>query len=184
MQRYHLDEPPAAASAASCHKRVVRIALIQAPQWLQGTAIPYTAEHGKLYEYTRARWETPPVEQLQRIVEKRVIDSGLFAGVLPYKSLGKNDWLLEIRMETMRQSIEKGSSHTETMLYAVLVDQYSRHVLAQKTFRYRHDDVAPDIQGAVDAWSKEIATFTAELAAWLEVQCRTQPVSDRSDVDL
>lgn len=186
VQRYHLytSAVPTAPSAIGCKKRVIRIALIQAPQWLQGTTIQYAGDDQKFYNYTRARWATPPVEQLQQIVEKRVTDSGLFAGVLPYKSLGKNDWLLEIRMETMLQSIEAGKSHTELMLYGVLIDQYSRHVLSQKTFRYRHADVTPNSEGAVDVWSEDIGTFTAELNAWLEAECRTQPKVDRSDVDL
>jgi len=184
-QSFHLDGGTATApAAASCSGRVIRVALLQAPPWLQGTAIYYSGPDHKMYRYTRARWEQPPVDQLQQMVEKSVIESALFEGVIPYKSLAKNDWLLEIRIEKMRQKIdERGHGETELMLYGVLIDQYSRHILAQKTFRYTHESSGADVRSAVDAWSRDTGTFREELVSWLAAQCETQPKTDRSDVD-
>jgi len=185
-QSYRLDAGGTAEpEAASCSGRVLRVGLLEAPQWLEGTAIYYAGSDHKFYRYTRARWEQPPVQQLQQIVENSVIESALFSGVLPYKSLAKNDWLLEIRVDRMLQTIdENGRGETELMLYAVLVDQYSRHILAQKTFRYRHESDHADVQSAVDAWNESAERFREELVAWLAHQCKTQEKVDRSDVDL
>jgi ABC-type uncharacterized transport system auxiliary subunit len=185
-QSFHLDSGESVtAVAAECAGRVLRVALLDAPQWLEGTAIYYAGTDHKLYRYTRARWEQTPVQQLQQIIEKSVVESTLFSGVLPYKSLAKNDWLLEIRVERMLQTIDaNGRGETELMLYAVLVDQYSRHVLAQNTVRYRSGSDRADVQSAVDAWNMSVSTFREELIAWLEHQCQTQVKVDRSDVDL
>jgi ABC-type uncharacterized transport system auxiliary subunit len=185
-QSFHLDSGESVpAVAAECGGRVLRVALLEAPQWLEGTAIYYAGTDHKFYRYTRARWEQPPVQQLQQIIEKSAIESALFSGVVPYKSLAKNDWLLEIRIERMLQTIDgKGRGETELMLYAVLVDQYSRRILAQKTFRYRSGSDRADVQSAVDAWNRGVGTFREELIAWLGHQCQTQVKVDRSDVDL
>jgi len=179
----HLDAPE--AKEAACADRVLRVALLQAPQWLQGTAIYYAADGGRLYRYTRARWEQPPVFQLQQITEKCIIESGLFEAVVPYKSQAKNDWLLEIRIERMLQRIDAaGAGETELMLYGVLVDQYSRIVMAQKTFRYASSSEKANVQTAMDAWNRAAASYRDDLLNWLQQQCNDQPKEDRSDVDL
>jgi len=185
-QSYHLDAGSVETNTTGeCGGRVIRVALLEAPQWLEGTAIYYAGNDHKFYRYTRARWEQPPVQQLQQLIEKSVIDSALFAGVLPYKSLAKNDWLLEIRVEQMLQRIDaQGRGVTELMLYAVLVDQYSRRILAQQTFRYKRTSAFADVQSAVDGWSESVAAFRQALTAWLAQQCETQPAVDRSDVNL
>jgi len=172
-------------SATGCRERIIRIALIEAPQQLKGTAIYYAGTDHRFYRYTRARWEQSPVQQLQQLIEKSVIESGLFGGVLPYKSLAKNDWLLEVRVEQMLQTIDNaGKGETELMLYAVLVDQYSRRILAQKTFTYRQRSEHADVQSAVQGWSEGVLLFKEALVGWLVEQCATQPEVDRSDVNL
>ncbi|WP_345987567.1 ABC-type transport auxiliary lipoprotein family protein [Sulfurimonas sp. HSL1-2] len=187
VQSYRLDggETISAERAEGCRERVIRIALIEAPQWLEGTAIHYAGTDHRFYRYTLSRWEQSPVQQIQQLIEKSVIESGLFQGVVPYKSLAKNDWLLEVRIEQMLQTIDsKGAGETDLMLYAVLVDQYSRRILAQKTFSYRQQDADAGAQSAVRGWSEGVTAFKSALIAWLAAQCETQARIDRSDVDL
>ncbi|MHC3995191.1 ABC-type transport auxiliary lipoprotein family protein [Thiomicrolovo sp. ZZH C-3] len=187
VQSYRLDGGAmiTVAGAEGCHERVIRIALIEAPQWLEGTAIHYAGTDHRFYRYTRARWEQSPVQQIQQMIEKSVIESALFDGVVPYKSLAKNDWLLEVRIEQMLQTIgETGAGETELMLYAVLVDQYSRRILAQKSFTYRQQSSAADVRSAVKGWNEGVSAFKTALIAWLAQQCGTQEKVNRSDVDL
>ncbi|WP_345972351.1 ABC-type transport auxiliary lipoprotein family protein [Sulfurimonas diazotrophicus] len=187
VQSYRLNDGAqiVVSSAEGCRERVIRIALIEAPQWLGGTAIHYAGSDHRFYRYTQARWEQSPVQQIQQMIEKSVIESGLFVGVVPYKSLAKNDWLLEVRIEQMLQTIgETGAGETELMLYAVLVDQYSRRILAQKTFAYRHKSAVSDVRSAMEGWSEGISEFKTALIAWLVQQCDTQAKVDRSDVNL
>jgi len=187
VQSYRFDggEKIAPVTGEGCKERVIRIAIIEAPQQLQGTAIYYAGTDHRFYRYTRARWEASPVQQFQQLIEKSVIESGLFDGVVPYKSLAKNDWLLEVRIEQMLQTIDAaGEGKTELMLYAVLVDQYSRHILAQKTFVYRQESTKADVQSAVQSWNEGATAFKEALVAWLAQQCETQAKPDRSDVDL
>ena len=186
VQSYHLETNAAIeALAGECGGRVVRVALIEAPQWLNGTAIYYSAADRKMYRYTRSRWEEPPVEQLQQIVQNSLVASALFDGVIPYRSLAKYDWLLEIRVEKMMQHIDgAGQGTTELKLYADLVDGYSRRILAQKAFGYRQKSALGDAQSAVAAWSRSSGVFAGELVRWLQQQCTLHPKPDRSDVDL
>ena len=186
VQSYYLNGgAPVEAAAASCGGRVLRIALIDGPQWLSGTAIYYGTDDQKMYRYTRARWEQPPIEQLQQLTEKSIIESGLFGGVVSYRSLAKNDWLLELHFERMTQHIDaQGHGTTELMLYGVLIEQYSRHILGQKTFRYVKQSDAADVQSAVDGWSEGVGSFEPEFVRWLQQQCDAQPKVDRSDVDI
>jgi ABC-type uncharacterized transport system auxiliary subunit len=186
VQGYRLgyDAVPPATSAY-CSDRVLRIALIQAPARMQGTAIFYAGEQNRMYRYTRASWEQPPSDALQQIGEKSLIESGLFKAIVPYKSLAKNDWLLELRLEKMLQQIDAGGEgDTEFMMYGVLVDQYSRKVIAQKRFRYADHNDEANVQSAVDAWSREVQAFQHDLIAWLKGACDTYPKPERGDVDL
>lgn len=186
VQYYRLGAPEAASvSPAVCADRVLRVALLQAPQWLFGTAIGYSGTDHRRYVYTRAAWESSPVDQLQQLTEKRIIEAGLFGGVIPYKSLAKNDWLLEVRIEAMQQEIDASGGATQTlMLYAVLVEQFDRRVIAQKTFVHTEQSADADVQHAVDAWSRGTQAYLDALTQWLRHQCETHPKVDRSDVDL
>lgn len=186
VQSYHLDTNISIAPAAGeCGGRVIRVALIGAPQGLEGTDIYYSAADQKTYRYTRSRWEEPPAEQLQQIVQNSLVASTLFGGVVPYQSLAKNDWLLEIRIEKMTQHIDGGGQGTTALqLYAVLIDRYSRRILGQKAFRYSHTGVPGNAQSAVEAWNRGSAAFAGELVRWLRQQCIAVPEPDRSDVDL
>ncbi len=185
-QSYHLDTATLKPlTAAYCSDRVLRIALIQAPEWMQGTDIYYTGEQNRMYRYTRARWEQTPVSAMQQISEKSVIDSGLFKAVVPYKSLAKNDWLLELRMETMVHHIDaERKGRTELMLYGVLIDQYSRRVIEKKPFRYIDERDTATVQSAVEAWSFETKAFQGDLVNWLKQACNAYPKPERSRVDL
>lgn len=184
-QSYQLVVEAARAGEPVCADRVIRVALLQAPQWLFGNAIYYAGEQNKFYRYTQARWEEPPVGQLQILTEKSLIEGGQFRAVIPYKSLAKNDWLLEIRIEQMLQHIDaRGKSRTELMLYGVLVDQYSSTVVAEKTFQYERTDEQGNVQSAVNAWQEALGTYQRDLLTWLHSQCRAHPKEDRSDVDI
>lgn len=184
-QSYQLRTVPQTARAGACTDRVIRMALIQAPEWLKGTEIYYTADDSRFYRYTRARWEMPPLVQLQQLTENALVESGMFEAVLPYRSLAKNDLLLEIRLERMLQHIDAaGKGATDVMLYGVLVDQYSRRVIAQKTFRYTTQDGPGDVQSALKAWESAIQSYQEALLDWLQTQCASHPKTDRSDVDL
>jgi ABC-type uncharacterized transport system auxiliary subunit len=182
-QGYHLEDVNVSPVGKQCDNRVIRVSFIQGAQWLQGTSIHYGGTDGKTYTYLRARWEQPPLEQLQQIVESSIIQSGLFTGVIPYRSLAKNDLLLELHVISMTQTIdERGHGKTELMLYGVLVDQYSRRILSQKTFRYDRTGEG-DAQSAVDAWNGDVRIFIPAMIAWLQEACEAHPKLDRSDVD-
>jgi ABC-type uncharacterized transport system auxiliary subunit len=186
MQSYHLEGVERGAPVGGeCGGRVIRVALVDAPQWLSGTDIYYSGADQKIYRYTRSRWEEPPTNQLQQIIENSLVASGLFAGVVPYQSLAKNDWLLEVRIGRMSQHIDhEKRGVTELKLYAVLIDRYSRRILAQKAFDYAHESAVGDARSAVDGWNKSVGTFSGELVQWLQRQCAEHPERDRSDVDL
>lgn len=174
---YHLDTQTEVVSSSEqgCRERVIRVALIQSPKWLKSTSIFYSDGHNRRYRYTRARWEETPTDQLQQLIEQAVTDSELYKGVIPYKSLAKDEWLLEVRLEEMEQQIaDDGSADTVLRLYAVLVDQYSRALLAQKRFTYRVTEMPGDVENAVLAWSQGTGKFELELTQWLEDECREQ----------
>lgn len=185
-QVYRLD--PQAAKMVSvepgCHDRVLRIASLQSPRSLMSTTIYYRDTHARRYQYTRARWQQSPTEQLQQIIENGVSASGLFAGVTPNKSLAKEDWLLEVRVEAMDQQIaDDGSSNTVFGLYAVLIDRYSRELFAQKRFEYSEESEVSDVMSAVASWSQATARFETELIRWLETECSARPSVDPDDAD-
>jgi len=186
-QTYHLQAEAvgSAEHADACGDRVLRVALLQSPKWLRGTDIYYGDTHRKMYRYTRARWEMPPSDQLQQIVENAVGDRVGFAAVVPYKSLAKNDWLLEVRLEKMTQVIDDdGSARTELKLYAVVLEQYSRHIVAERTFDYRAVQEKGDVDSATAAWSAAVSRFETDLTHWLAGLCGSHPLPDKRDVDL
>lgn len=176
---YHLSPQTTIVSSSEmgCRERVIRVAMIQSPKWLKSTSIFYSDAHNRRYRYTRARWEETPADQLQQRIEQAVTETALYKGVVPYKSLAKNEWLLEVRLEQMAQQIaDDGSADTELKLYAVLIDQYSRDVLAQKQFHYVKTTDVADAENAVRAWSDATSRLESELTQWLEDECREQPL--------
>ncbi len=184
---YQLRTPGTAAlpSPTRCRKHVLRVALLQSPKWLRGTDIYYSAEANRMYRYTRARWQIPPTDRLQQIVENALSDSGIFATVVPYKSLAKNDLLLETRLEALSQTVtDKGKGRTEFKAYAVLIEQYSRRVVSQKTFVYRQEQERGDVQSAMQAWSEDAARFENDLIAWLGQVCETVGNPEHGDAAL
>jgi len=161
-----------ASSETACRDKVLRVALIQSPKWLKSTDILYKDTHQRRYRYVNARWEQTPTDQLQQVVENALTDSELYKGVIPYRSLAKNSWLLEVRLEQMSQQIaDDGSATTELKLYAVLIDQYSRELLAQRRFQYTSSQRVSDVDSTVASWSHSTAFFVPELTQWLEGEC-------------
>lgn len=157
-----------------CREKVIRITLVQSPQSLRSDSIYYSDTHAKSYQYTRARWQTAPAEQFQQIIESAVTGSELFKGVIPFKSLAKEDWLLEVRLEAMDQQIaDDGSSTTVLRLYAVIIDRYSREILAEKRFIHTEDSEISDVMTAVASWSRATGAFEEALTLWLASECKS-----------
>lgn len=161
--------------ARGCRDLTFRVAQMQSPVWLRSDAIHYTDDRHRLYRYVKAQWDQPPRDQLQQLIENAVSRSALFKGVVPYKSLARDQWLLELRVEAMLQTIEAEQSSVELAVAAVLVESYSRQVVDARTFRYR-DGAPANAVGAINAWSRQSTQMGEALVDWLATHCTTEPI--------
>lgn len=174
LYRIDLNVPVKSSSETQCSKKTLRVSQLMAAPWMQSNSIYYRDEKHRLYRYVFARWEQSPRSQLQQLAENSIARSGLFKGVVAYKSLIRNDWLLELRIETMMQTIvQRGQSRVDLAIDAVLVDGYSRRLIDQRAFRY-HSEADADVAGAVGAWNIQSTQLADELGEWLSSVCQTR----------
>jgi ABC-type uncharacterized transport system auxiliary subunit len=172
---YHIAADPGEASYAGtgCRDKTIRIALLEGSDLLRSRTIHYIDDASLDYGYTKARWVESPSRQLRYLLEHSVAESGLFNGVIPYRSQAKNDLLLETNVNTFVQVIhEDGSSDVHLSMDLSLIDQFSRKILATERIVLSRETVSADVEGAVEAFNAVVSDALAVTNKWLDNECR------------
>lgn len=167
------DVNEASYASTGCKEKTLRIALLEGSTLLRSRTIHYADDASMQYGYTKARWVESPSQQLRYLMERSTTQSGLFNGVIPYRSLAKNDLLLETNVNTFLQVIhEDGSSDVHLAMDLALVDQFSRKVLATKQIKLSKETVSADVEGAIGAFNALVSEALDEANRWLNDECR------------
>jgi len=150
--------------------KVIRIGQMESSALLNTRSLYYGVDEGRSYSYTKARWiETVP-KQLTNLMMLSITKTEIFKDVIPFRSLAKNDLILESSLYTFSQTIhEDGTSTLVIDIKVRLVEQYSRKIIASKLFEYKEDGITGDSEGATEGYSKLATTLLHDVNAWLEV---------------
>jgi ABC-type uncharacterized transport system auxiliary subunit len=172
--RIAVEPAEAAYAGTQCRDKTLRIALLEGSELFRSRTIHYVDDTSKQYGYTKARWAESPSKQLRYLLERSVAQSGLFNGVIPYRSQAKNDLLLETNVNSFLQVIhEDGSSVAELSMTQSLIDQFSGKILATKRIMLSKEAASADVEGAVDAFNALVSEALLMTNRWLDDECRS-----------
>ena len=160
-------------TSTGCQEKIIRVTHFEGTSLLRHQSIYYADESSKQYSYTKARWIESPDRQLLHQFQRSISESGLFKGVIPYKSLARNDWLLESNVHEFIQVIKNdGTSEVSLRMDLAFIDQFTRRVMATKKIALLQTGTAPDVNGAVHAFEVLSAKALKQTNIWLNEECR------------
>ena len=153
-------------------EKVLRVGQMESSALLGGRSIYYEVENGRSYSYTKARWLESVPQQLSNLIMISVTKTEIFKDVIPFRSLAKNDLILETSLYTFTQTIhEDGSSTLNVAMKVRLVEQYSRKIIANKLFELKKEGVSGDSEGATNGYNELSAQLVLEINSWLQESC-------------
>ncbi len=149
--------------------KVIRIAQMESSAILSTRNLYYSVDEGRSYSYTRARWIESVPKQLTSIMMLSITKTKIFKDVIPFRSLAKNDLILESSLYSFSQVLHDDGTATLALdLKVRLVEQYSRKIIASKLFEYKVDGVKGNAQGATEGYSKIATELLQDVNRWLE----------------
>ena len=158
---------PVAKSSFS--DKVIRIGQMESSAILNTRSIYYSVDEGRSYSYTKARWMETVPKQLTNLMMLSLTKTAIFKDVIPFRSLAKNDLILESSLYTFTQTIhEDGTSTLQIAMKVRLVEQYSRKIIASKLFEFKEDGVSGDSKGAITGYSRIATKLLKDVNIWLE----------------
>ena len=161
------------ATAESRFKeKVLRVGQMESSALLGGRSIYYEVENGRSYSYTKARWLESVPQQLSNLIMVSLTKTEIFKDVVPFRSLAKNDLILETSLYTFAQTIHKdGNSTLNVAMKVRLVEQYSRKIIANRLFELKKEGVKGDSEGATNGYQELSEQLLTEINSWLEESC-------------
>ncbi len=149
--------------------KVLRVGRMESSALLGGRSIYYEVENGRSYMYTKARWLESVPQQLSNLIMISLTKTEIFKDVVPFRSLAKNDLILETSLYTFTQTIhEDGSATLNVAMKVRLVEQYSRKIIANRLFELKKEGVKGDSVGATDGYQELSEQLLSEINSWLE----------------
>ena len=174
VSKYLLDvKIKTLGSTQSCFSdKVLRMGQMESPIILSGRSIYYRVDGGQSYRYTKSRWMEAAPQQLTNLMMISVTKTKLFKDVIPFRSLAKNDLILESSLYHFTQTIHSdGMSTLHVAMKVRLVEQYSRKIIASKLFELSKDNVEGDVEGAIAGYSELSTQLLDDINVWLQKSC-------------
>ncbi len=161
------------ATAESRYKdKVLRVGRMESSALLAGRSIHYEVENGRSYSYTKARWLESVPQQFTNLIMISLTKTEIFKDVIPFRSLAKNDLILETSLYAFTQTIHEDGSSTLTITMKVrLVEQYSRKIIENRLFELKKEGVSGNSEGAADGYQQLSDELLTEINSWLQESC-------------
>jgi cholesterol transport system auxiliary component len=132
---------------------------VQAPPWLDGTALVYRLEYtdgARLASYRDSRWAAAPSALLGEQLRQRLARSG-----------AQRALLLRVDIEEFCQVFSTPTrSRGVVRLRATLADSASGRVLKQQAFAHELDAATPDAAGGAHALAQAAAELSVQVLSW------------------
>ncbi|HET6586787.1 MAG TPA: ABC-type transport auxiliary lipoprotein family protein [Oleiagrimonas sp.] len=177
---YTLGESSPAITDARHGQQVLRISRIDAPPWLEGTAMHYRLDYrhdNRVAAYGRADWIAPPATMLENLIRNTAAAGGGWRAVIDPGSTATADADLHLQLENFSQVFAQPDQSAGLIeATATLVDDHDGSVMAQKHFRVKVPASTPDAQGGAKALGEAGRQLAAQLERWLESAVENQSV--------
>ncbi len=174
VQHYTLNAPAPREpqQPALAGNRILQLARIEVPEWLDGTAMYYRLDYradGKLAAYADSDWIAPPAALLEPLLEREIVAGGDWVAVIGPGSLASADVSLQIWLDDFAQVFSQPQQSSGVLdATATLISNRDEHVIAQRHFHVEIHASTSNAQGGVKALNQASAQFSAELQRWLQ----------------
>ena len=159
-------------------EKILQIARIAVPEWLEGTAMFYRLDYqhnGRLSAYGRSDWIAPPATLLEPVVQSTIAAGRSWRAVIGPGNPANADFSLHVRLDDFSQTFSQPSESTGVIdATATLIDNRDDSVVAQKHFHVEVPTAAPDAQGGTKALEQASKRFAMRLQRWLKTAADAQ----------
>ncbi len=170
VQHYTLDAPAPREAQVPADARILQIARIGVPEWLEGTAMYYRLDYrvgGRMATYADSDWIAPLATLLEPLLEKALVAGGGWRAVIGPGSLAGADVSLQIRLDDFAQVFSQPQQSSGVLdATATLISNHDERVIAQRHFHVEVSAPTPDAQGGVRAMNEASAQFAGQLQRW------------------
>lgn len=152
-------------------QKILQIARIAAPDWLEGTAMYYRLDYqydGRLSAYGRSDWIAPPATLLEPRIQSAIAAGGGWRAVIGPGNPANADASLQLQLNDFSQAFSgPGQSVGILDATATLIDNHDDSVAAQKHFHIEVAAHSADASGGAKALSEASEQFAAQVQRWL-----------------
>lgn len=165
--------------AANAHGKILQIAAISVPDWLDGTAMYYRLDYrddGSLSSYANSDWIAPPATLLEPLLQRAIVAGGGWRAVIGPRNPATADASLQVRLDDFIQAFSQpGDSHALIDATATLINNHDDSVIAQRHFQIQVAARSADAQGGAKALDDASAQLAARVQQWLETATAAAP---------
>jgi cholesterol transport system auxiliary component len=174
-RHYALDNPAQVIHEArqpdNSGGKILQIARIAVPEWLEGTAMYYRLDYqhdSRLSAYGRSDWIAPPATLLEPMLQNAIAAGGGWRAVIGPANPANADASLQLRLDDFSQRFSQpGHSVGVLDATATLIGNHDDGVVAQQHFHIEVAASTPDAQGGAQALGEAGRQFAAQVQRWL-----------------
>ena len=178
-QRYFLLEdagakaaPSKPAESAPARAGTLLLAPGTSSSFYDTQGIAYSRAPGQRAFYQHSSWTEAPGRRIGALLAARLERGGGFAAVASATSPVRGDLLLSTQLSELYHDAAAAPGVVRIALSAELTDPARRTLVARKSFSASAPAPTYDAAGAVQAFSRALATLLDELSAWVEENSR------------
>lgn len=164
---------PPAQNASATNQRgthILRIAEIDAPNWLDSTNLYYRLEYrngAKISAYSRSDWVAPPPALLANVLQATLAaGAGQWKAILGPNDVARADLTLQVKLNDFEQQFMSAQQSIGLLdATATLFD--ANGIVAQRQFHIEKPAPSADAAGGVKALSEASQAFAGNIRQWL-----------------
>lgn len=176
-----LEAPLPEGECAQPHPVILRVARIDAPDWLNSVNIYYQLLYQDRHEiasYSRSRWISPPPLLIERLIQDALVQQNSWKAVIGPNNEARADLALQLHLAEFQQIFTAPEqSYGLLQVVATLVDNNNAQVIAQRTFQEKVPAPSPNAAGGAQALNSASQRWIKATAQWLGRVMKTYPRS-------
>lgn len=161
----------AAGNGAKARAKVLRVAEVAVPTWLNSNAIFYRLDYrnnSRIASYSESTWVSSPAAMLTMLLQHKLTASPAWSAVIGPGDTASAAYTLRVQLMDFQQDFSSPKrSHCLLVASATVIDNSAQTVAGQKTFTRKRPAPSPDAAGGVRCLSQASLHFTKDLRRWL-----------------
>ena len=167
--KYTLEDEAKIAKEETPVERVLKIASLKSPKYIQNSGIWYERLSFKTNSYLYSSWNDDFVSLVEKNIANSIYESGLFKSMFTKHSKIREDMLLEGEVVNARQIINSdGSAGILFNMRLYLIDSKKGILVGSNEFKYLKKCESVDAKGAVIAYNEIVKNLDKDVVKWLK----------------